>query len=67
MCKENLTLEYKIKKEKETHLSYVKKWSPILQIMTGENKKLGKATLEIEKATPTSQTKKTLTYIVMRN
>jgi hypothetical protein len=72
-CRENLTLEYKIKKENGTHTTYSNRWTPVLQALTGKSGYLGKATLELEMANPISQTpqsiqiEKIMTYKIMRN
>jgi hypothetical protein len=66
MCKENLTLEYKIKQKNDKQTSYIKKWTPLLQLLTCSNGKLGTATLELEMATPTDPIN-VMTYDLVRN
>jgi hypothetical protein len=67
-CKENITLEYKIRQKNDTHNSYCRAWTPLLQVLTEKNAILGNATIELDMTNPTEQINqnKTLTYKLVR-
>jgi hypothetical protein len=67
MCRDNITLEYKIKQNCGTQQTYTKKWTPLIQAVTCNNGKLGKATLELDMVDTTLQKTEVKTYQIVRN
>jgi hypothetical protein len=67
-CKESITLEYKIRQKSDTHNKYSRNWTPLLQVLTQKNAKLGNASIELDMATSTEQIHeiKTMTYELIR-